>query len=307
MSTLNGNDGEMEHFDEILEDAEPGTPLGDAVAQLRTPATVNESTASNHIAAALGAVRLGPTHDRASRRYRWRRRTVFGTALTAIATKVLAASVALAAVTGGVGVVANSAAPGDPLYGVDTFMEKVGLMNGGTQERLEEAERLIIRNRVSEGLELAGNAIGALRDGYEPAAAALEQAALQAQTKTQTSEQYRADATEMLRTMTRQMEEKQINLVNETAEQLRVTTRQMLNQPESIDDTSTTCVGCGTPSTTCADCTPSTTCVGCSDQGSGSGDGHHGGDDTGGSDNSGGNTGGDTGGDNSGGNGGGGH
>jgi hypothetical protein len=293
MSAFDGNEGEMERFhdDKILE--EPGTPLGDFVAQLRTPATVDESTASKHIAAAMDAVRLDPAHNRVSRRNRWRRRTVFGSVLTAIVTKVLAASVALAAVTGGVGVVANSAAPGDPLYGVDTFMERIGLMNGGTQERIEEAERLVNRNRVSEGLELAGEAIGALRNGYAPAAVALEQAAVQAQTRTQTSQQYRDDVTEMLRVMVRQMEQQQLNQLTETAEQVRETTREMLNQPDSKEDvTTTTCAGC--------DQAPSTTCAGCGDQGPGSGDGHNGGDDTGGgSDNSGG--------DNSGGNGGGGH
>lgn len=282
MSTFDGNESEMEHIHDILE--EVGAPLGGFIATLRTPANVDESTAAAHIAAAVEAVRLGPAHSRISRRYRWRRRTVFGSFITALVAKVLAASVALAAVTGGVGIAANSAAPGDPLYRVDTFMERIGLLDGGAQERLQEAERLVIRNRVSEGLELAGEAIGALRDGYGPAATALEQAAVQVKARTQTSRQYRDDVTEMLRIMARQMEQQQVNRVAETAEQVRETTREMINQPDSIDDatTSTTCQGCDT--------TPSTTCAGCGDQGPG--DGYNGGDSGGGSGGSGGSNGG---------------
>ena len=271
MSGFDGNESEMERFhrlsdqeaEAILDGTAPKSALGDYLARLRSAESVDETTATAHIAAATGAVRLAPAPGRVSRRYRWRRRTVFGSFITAIVAKVLAASVALAAVTGGVGAVANSAAPGDPLYKVDAFMERVGLFDGGTQERLQEANRLVSRNQVSEGLELAGNAIGELRDGYGPAAAALEQAAVQVQTRTQTSEQYRDDLTEMLRIMTRQMEQQQVNQVNETADQVRQTTREMVNQPtEAPDSTSTTMV-------------PSTT-------GPGSGDGYHGGDDSGG-------------------------
>ena len=271
MSTFDGNQGEMERFhrlsdeeaEAVLDGTAPQSPAGDYLARLQSAEPVDESTAAAQIAAAANVVRLAPAHSRASRRYRWRRRTVFGSFITAIVAKVLAASVALAAVTGGVGAVANSAAPGDPLYKVDTFMEKVGLFNGGTQERLQEAERLVVRDQVSQGLELAGTAIGQLRDGYGPAAEALEQAAVQVQTRTQTSEQYRDDLTEMLRLMTRQMEQHQVNQVNETAEQVRETTREMANRPTESADTPTTTM------------VPST-------MGPGSGDSHHGGDDTGG-------------------------
>jgi uncharacterized membrane protein YgcG len=298
VSTFHGNDGEMERFhrlsgedvEAILEGTAPPSPVGDYLAWLRTVESVEGTTATAQIAAAADAVRLAPVHSRASRRYRWRRRTVFGSFITAIVAKVLAASVALAAVTGGVGAIANSAAPGDPLYKVDTFMERVGLFDGGTRERLQEAERLVTRDQVFQGLELAGTAIGQLRDGYGPAADALEQAAVQVQTRTQTSEQYRDDLTEMLRIMTRQMQQRQVNQVNETAEQVRETTREMLNQPTETPDTTTTTT------------VPSTTSPGSSD-------GHHGGDDTGsqgGSDNgSNGNDG--SGGNDGGGNGAGGH
>ncbi len=271
MSSFDGNGGEMERFhrlsdeeaEAIIDGTAPQSPVGDYLARLRTAEPVEQTTSTAQIAATANAVRLAPAHSRVSRRYRWRRRTVFGSFITAIVAKVLAASVALAAVTGGVGVVANSAAPGDPLYKVDTFMERVGLFDGGTQERLQEAEHLVVRDRVFQGLELAGTAIGQLRDGYGPAAEALEQAAVQVQTRTQTSEQYRDDLTEMLRIMTRQMEQQQVNQVTETAEQVRETTREMMNQPsEAPDSTTTTMV-------------PSTMAPG-------SGDGHHGGDDSGG-------------------------
>jgi hypothetical protein len=297
MSSSIGNDSEMTKYrkldgtqaEALITGQMPDDPVGRIVARLRMPDRVDDATAAEHIAAAAEASRLAPVHNRALRRYRWRRRTVFGSFITTVLAKVLAASVALAAVTGGVGAVANSAAPGDPLYGVDTAMERIGLFNGGIPERLQEAERLVTRNQVYRGLELAGSAIGGLRDGYGSAAAALEQAAVQVQTRTQTSEQYRDDVTEMLRIMTRQMQQQQVNQVTETAEQVRETTREMVNQPDSLDDvtTSTTCDGCGSPSTTCA---------GCGDQGPGAGDGHNG-DDNG----QGGNPG------NMGGNGGGGH
>lgn len=239
MSAFDGNEIEMERFhklgsdevEAILSGAAPRSPLTEYVERLRTVDTVDEATASAHIAVAAEAVRLAPARRRATRRDRWRRRTVFGSFITTVLAKVLAASVALAAVTGGVGAISNSAAPGDPLYRIDTLMERIGLFNGGAHERLQEAERLVVRDRVYQGLELAETAIGDLHDGYGPAAAALEQAAVQVQTRTQTSAQYRDDITEMLRIMTRQMEMQQVQQVTETAEQVRETTREMVGQP----------------------------------------------------------------------------
>ena len=76
--------------------------------------------------------------------------------------KVLAASVALAAVGTGVGVVANQAAPGDPLYGIDQALEQIGIGDGGVTERVQEAQRLIVKNHVAEGLRHAGDAIAQL-------------------------------------------------------------------------------------------------------------------------------------------------
>ncbi|NIA24335.1 MAG: hypothetical protein GWP04_02065 [Gammaproteobacteria bacterium] len=214
---------------------------------------IDDATGARHIAAAAEAARLSPSpaRSRESKRYQWRRRTVFTSFFFTILAKLLAASVALAAVTGGVGAVANQSAPGDPLYGVDIALEHVGLFNGGTTERLQEAQRLIVQNHVAEGLEFAGKAIGRLdRDrGLEQAASALQEAAehVAAQRANaeayQATQQYRDQVAEMLQRMSQEMKQKQINVqhVAETARQVREATCEMTRRathgPESVTTT----------------------------------------------------------------------
>ncbi len=64
----------------------------------------------------------------------------------------VAATVALL-IGGGAGaaIAANSASPGDVLYGVDQALEAVGIRDGGAQERLEEVQQLVTRGDVALG------------------------------------------------------------------------------------------------------------------------------------------------------------
>jgi hypothetical protein len=70
--------------------------------------------------------------------------------------------------------VANEAAPGDLLYGVDTALESVGILNGGTGERFQEAEVLAGRGDLDGATLLTVKTLD--QDGQHEAAVALEQA-----------------------------------------------------------------------------------------------------------------------------------
>jgi hypothetical protein len=70
--------------------------------------------------------------------------------------------------------VANEAAPGDLLYGVDKALESVGILNGGTGERFQEAEVLAGRGDVDGATALTVKTLD--QDGQHEAAVALEQA-----------------------------------------------------------------------------------------------------------------------------------
>ena len=54
----------------------------------------------------------------------------------------------------GVAVASNSAVPGDALYGIDRALERIGIGNGGADERLEEASILAENGDSEEALEL---------------------------------------------------------------------------------------------------------------------------------------------------------
>ena len=69
---------------------------------------------------------------------------------------------------------ANEAAPGDLLYGVDTALESVGILNGGTGERFQEAEVLAGRGDLDGATSLTVKTLD--QDGQHEAAVALEQA-----------------------------------------------------------------------------------------------------------------------------------
>ena len=74
---------------------------------------------------------------------------------TKLAAMVAAAVVAAGSVTG-VGFAADGAAPGDALYGLDCAMERVGLGDGGVQERVQEAAKLAQRGEIVEGPQPCG-------------------------------------------------------------------------------------------------------------------------------------------------------
>jgi hypothetical protein len=130
--------------------------------------------------------------------------TILSTKLAAIIVSVVVASGTLT----GVAVAANNAAPGDVLYGLDCAMERVGVGDGGVQERLQEATKLVERGDFEQGLNQAAQAMQnqAGLDANGQANGALVAAAHSFQNSLQTankgeSDQMRAQAAEMLRWM----------------------------------------------------------------------------------------------------------
>lgn len=85
-----------------------------------------------------------------------------------------AALVVMLSAFGGMAYAANSAVPGDTLYGLDLALEKIEIGAGGLKERLTEAGQLVERGRVQEGLDLAGDAISRSAGGDEDLRAAAE-------------------------------------------------------------------------------------------------------------------------------------
>jgi hypothetical protein len=75
--------------------------------------------------------------------------------------RALAATVSAVVLFGsvsGVALAADGADPGDGLYGIDRALERVGIGNGGVEERLEEARTLAGRGDVALGLRHAAAA-----------------------------------------------------------------------------------------------------------------------------------------------------
>lgn len=81
----------------------------------------------------------------------------------------------------GVAVAADGAAPGDPLYGIDRALEQVGIGAGLLEERLDEANTLIVRGQAKEALDHVATAFEEAEAediaDLEEARVALEQAA----------------------------------------------------------------------------------------------------------------------------------
>ncbi len=120
----------------------------------------------------------------------WKRRLVVTGGVAALATVGV----------GGAAVASDGAAPGDLLYSVDQAFEAVGIGNGGTQERLDEAARLTEKGQPDQALEHAANALR--KEGDEDAARALVQAALAVQNQgAEQSVEVRAEVSEMLQWM----------------------------------------------------------------------------------------------------------
>jgi hypothetical protein len=94
-----------------------------------------------------------------------------------------ATAVLLLGGTTGVAVAANSAVPGDPLYGIDRALEQIGIGAGHGQERLAEATVLLSDGQVRQALKQAAQALdeatgaGDGFDDLEAARAALVEAA----------------------------------------------------------------------------------------------------------------------------------
>jgi len=96
---------------------------------------------------------------------------------------VAAAAILLLCGATGVAVAANSAAPGDSLYGIDRALEKIGIGAGHVAERLDEAIVLLSEGKVRQALKQAAQALdeatgaGDGFDDLEAARAALVEAA----------------------------------------------------------------------------------------------------------------------------------
>jgi len=113
----------------------------------------------------------------------------------------VAAVVAVAAISGfGVAgaAAADEAAPGDSMYGVDKALERAGILDGGTQERLDEAQVLLGHDDIDGALKLVGDSLEG--DGEVEAATGLRNAAL-AVASNSSGDDVRARVSEMLQWM----------------------------------------------------------------------------------------------------------
>jgi hypothetical protein len=63
----------------------------------------------------------------------------------------------------GIAYAANGSAPGDSLYGLDLALENMGIGVGGLDERLAEANHLVQKGQLQQGLTQAGEAIASSR------------------------------------------------------------------------------------------------------------------------------------------------
>ena len=152
-----------------------------------------ESSPKNVSSQAAAFAAAVPSPDAAPQAFQgspWRRRV---SAVVAVAV-VSAFGVAGAAS-------ADEAAPGDTLYGVDHALETVGILDGGTGERLDEAQKLVSEDDVDGALELAGDALE--KDGHSEAAKGLRNAALSV-AKNSSGDDVRSRVSEMLQWMAEQ-------------------------------------------------------------------------------------------------------
>jgi len=82
-----------------------------------------------------------------------------GLSLTPRLAPAAVAAILLFAMTG-VAVASDSSVPGDALYGIDRALERIGIGDGGTSERLEEASILTENGDSAEALELLADSLG---------------------------------------------------------------------------------------------------------------------------------------------------
>lgn len=88
------------------------------------------------------------------------------------------AALAVVLVAGGAGVAAaaDAAVPGDGLYGLDRTLERIGIWDGRTEERLDEASHLVADGRLNLALTHATEALDEDGESSELALASLEDA-----------------------------------------------------------------------------------------------------------------------------------
>ena len=137
--------------------------LGSALGAMRSLGQAVPSEDEVRAFAAQAAKLVPPGEERLAaralpaagrRRSRTRLRPALVSAIGTIALLLVASA--------GVAYAANGAVPGDPLYDLDIALEKIGLGDGGLQERLLEAGRLVDKGELEAGLNHAGDAVGGL-------------------------------------------------------------------------------------------------------------------------------------------------
>ena len=171
MSNKRFSDAEVER---LLTGQIPENPelalLGSALAAVHVVETVEPSEeqvsrfASEAAAIARSSVEIGSR----AKPIRPRRR------LTALQDRLAIVAVAVFVLAGmsGIAAAADAAAPGDPLYGIDRALERVGINDGAAAERLAEAEALARRGHVTEAMGHAASAIEEPSDDDASAASA---------------------------------------------------------------------------------------------------------------------------------------
>lgn len=154
----------------------PGKPISDADVEALLTRREPADTEFLGLASALARIdlqRLAIDVDRGAGVFSLRAATLVRQAGTSSAgslswwgrvrPKLVTSALSVFAVMGmtGVAVASNAAAPGDPLYGIDRALERVGINDGGITERLEEATTLADHGLAVEALNHAADAVSA--------------------------------------------------------------------------------------------------------------------------------------------------
>jgi hypothetical protein len=160
------------------------SPVAEFLQQLQSlgDALPEEAVITRHLAMLSDEAAMIPVVDPVGRGSTGplvgRRRVAFGTLMSGFVLNALIGTAAFAAVGTGAAVAADSASPGDVLYGLDRAFEKVGINDGRAAERIEEAMALVDRGQHSRAMETLEEAIDDLADDTANASAlkALENA-----------------------------------------------------------------------------------------------------------------------------------
>ena len=158
-------DDELDRFISGGEPSQPDLePLASVLADLRAEGArpIGEEAATQHLEAALEAAleAFGDQDQVEPLRHRPRSQ-----AMARIPRRRMAAAAAVLTMlfgTAGVAVAADGSAPGDLLYGLDRALERVGILDRSGAERIREAQKLVERNRVAEGLDHAAAVVAGL-------------------------------------------------------------------------------------------------------------------------------------------------